>query len=259
MVGVSNKNHQGKPLLIEMASRGWVCFAMNYPVSPRAKFPEHIIAVKRAIAWIREHAHEYGGDAWFLMVSGNSAGGHLSSLAALTPNDADYQPGFEGADTSIQAAAPLYGVYDFTGAMLDELSRGARRHKRAALRHLERLVLGRRLTNERDAFEKGSPWHRIGPHAPPFLVIHGSMDTLALVEEARAFAERLRDASDEPVIYAELPRAQHAFDTFLSIRTLYAVRAIARFGEWCYERWKVSGADRERPEDRELRSPTSAT
>ncbi|MGH2759742.1 MAG: alpha/beta hydrolase, partial [Actinomycetota bacterium] len=34
LVGISNKNHQGKPLLIEMASRGWVCFAMNYPISP---------------------------------------------------------------------------------------------------------------------------------------------------------------------------------------------------------------------------------
>ena len=53
MVGISNKNQQGKPLLIEMATKGWVCFAMNYPVSPRAKFPDHIVAVKRAIAWIK--------------------------------------------------------------------------------------------------------------------------------------------------------------------------------------------------------------
>jgi acetyl esterase/lipase len=89
-------------------------------------------------------------------------------------------------------------------------------------------------------FEQGSPWHRVGAHAPPFLIIHGAMDTLALVEEARAFAVRLRQASSEAVIYAELPRTQHAFDHFLSIRTLYAVRSIARFGEWAYERWKTS-------------------
>ena len=257
IVGVSNKNQQGKPLLIEMASRGWVCFSMNYPLSPRSAFPAHIIAVKQAIAWIRANAHNYGGDASFLMIGGNSAGGHLSSLAALTPNDPAYQPGFEDADTTVQAAAPLYGVYDFTGAMLDELPRGARRHKLGALRHLEFLVVRKRLKTHRDVFEQGSPWHRVGAHAPPFLIIHGAMDTLALVEEARAFAERLRESSSEPVIYAELPRTQHAFDHFLSIRTLYAVRSIARFGEWAYERWKTNDAPRAQPSDRAAPSPTS--
>jgi acetyl esterase/lipase len=259
MVGISNKNQQGKPLLIEMASRGWVCFTINYPLSPRSAFPAHIIAVKQAIAWIREHAHDYGGDPRFLMIGGNSAGGHLSSLAALTPNDPAYQPGFEAVDTSIQAAAPLYGVYDLTGAMLDELPRGARRHKLGALRHLELLVVRKRLKTHRGIFEQGSPWHRVGEHAPPFFVIHGAMDTLALVEEARGFVKRLRETSREPVIYAELPRTQHAFDQFLSIRTLHAVRAIARFADWAYERWRTSdGARPEAPSDRAVPDPTSA-
>lgn len=257
-VGISNKNQQGKPLLIEMASRGWVCFAMNYPVSPRARFPAHIIAVKRAIAWIHEHAHAYGGDPRFLMISGNSAGGHLSSLAALTPNDPAYQPGFEDADTTVQAAAPLYGIYDLTGAMLDELPRVERRHKKGALRFLELSVVRQRLRNDRSVFEAGSPWHRVGSHAPPFFVVHGAMDTLALASEARAFTERLRHVSGEKVVYAELPRTQHAFDQFLSIRTLYAVRAIARFGEWAYERWKLSSdGPLSEPRDRDVRSPTS--
>jgi acetyl esterase/lipase len=252
---ITNKNHQGKPLLIEMSSRGWVCFSMNYPVSPRARFPEHIVAVKRAIAWIRENARRYGGDARFLVIAGNSAGGHLSALAALTPQDPAYQPGFEGADTSIQAAAPLYGVYDLTGAMLGELPRALRRHKRAALRYLERVVVRRRLAEDPEIFERGSPWHRVGPHAPPFFVVHGSMDSLALVEEARAFVERLRAVSSEPVAYAELPRTQHAFDQFLSIRTIHTVRAIARFAEWAYARF--SAGPRAPDAGRELRSPTS--
>ncbi len=258
-VGISNKNHQGKPLLIEMASRGWVCFSMNYPVSPRATLPDHIVAVKRAIAWIRDHAPEYGGDPRFLMVSGNSAGGHLSSLAALSAGDEVLQPGFETADTSVQAAAPLYGVYDFTGSMLEELPRRVRRSKEGFLRFIERAVVKRKLAKERAFFESVSPWHRIGDHAPPFFIIHGAMDTLAPVEEARAFVDRLRGASDAPVIYAELPGTQHAFDQFLSIRALYAVRAIARFGDWAYESWKVSDAGRARPSDPAHRSPTSQT
>ena len=257
LVGISNKNQQGKPLLIEMASRGWVCFSMNYPLSPRSKFPEHIIAVKRAIAWIREHAHEYGGDARFLMIGGNSAGGHLSTLAALSPNDPAFQPGFEDADTTVQAAAPLYGVYDFTGDIADELSGGRRRQTIGFVRFIERGVVGRRLADDRTFFESLSPTHRVGANAPPFFVIHGAMDTLSIVEQARAFVKRLKAASREPVIYAELPLTQHAFDQFLSIRTLYAVRAIAHFGEWAFERWRASGAGRAQSGDRVRRSPTS--
>jgi acetyl esterase/lipase len=63
------------------------------------------------MAWIREHGHEYGADPSTLFLSGGSAGGHLSSIAALTQNDPRYQPGFEGADTSVTAVASLYGWY----------------------------------------------------------------------------------------------------------------------------------------------------
>lgn len=255
-VGISNKNQQGKPLLIEMAARGWVCFAMNYPVAPRSPFPAHIIAVKRAIAWIRENAKDYGGDGRFLLVSGNSAGGHLASLAALTPNEPSYQPGFEDADTAVQAAAPLYGVYDWTGAMLGDLPRSLRSHKKAMLRMLQLSVVRRSLKKDPSIFEQASPWHRVGDHAPPFFVIHGAMDTLALTVEARAFTARLRAVSEQKVIYAELPRAQHAFDQFLSIRTLYAVRSIARFGDWAHKNWlRSDGAPSEQP-GRDSRSPT---
>jgi len=122
------------------------------------------------------------------------------------------------------------------------------------LRFLQFSVTGRRLKRDPSFFEKASPWFRVNPDAPPFLVIHGAHDTLALVEEARGFVERLRDVSREPVIYIELPGTQHAFDHFLSIRALYAVRAISRFGAWAHN---VNDARRGQPSDRELRSPTS--
>ena len=83
-----------------LAAQGWVCVAINYRLAPRDPFPAHIVDVKRAIAWIREHIAEYGGDPSYLAITGGSAGGHLAALAALTPNDPAYQPGFEDADTS---------------------------------------------------------------------------------------------------------------------------------------------------------------
>ncbi|HMC72049.1 MAG TPA: alpha/beta hydrolase, partial [Mycobacteriales bacterium] len=112
---IGNKDQQGIPLMQHLASRGWVCVAPNYRLSPRATFPDHLVDLKRALAWTREHAHEYGGDPDFIVVTGGSAGGHLTALVALTQNDPEYQPEFEDADTSVYAAVPYYGVYDFTG------------------------------------------------------------------------------------------------------------------------------------------------
>lgn len=69
--------------------------------------------MKRALAWVKENIAAYGGDPNFVALSGGSAGGHLTALAALTPNDPKFQPGFEDADTSVMAAVPFYGRYDW--------------------------------------------------------------------------------------------------------------------------------------------------
>ena len=103
---------QAYPLMSHLVSRGWVCVSLNYRVSPLHTWPDHIVDVKRALAWVKENIAGYGGDPNFVAISGGSAGGHLSSLAALTPNDPQFQPGFEDADTSVVAAVPVYGRYD---------------------------------------------------------------------------------------------------------------------------------------------------
>ncbi|MPV51234.1 alpha/beta hydrolase fold domain-containing protein [Pseudactinotalea sp. HY160] len=76
-----------------------------------------------------------------------------------------------------------------------------------------------------------SPHEAITPDAPPFLIIHGTLDTLVLREDARAFAQRLRAVSRRPVTYAELPGAQHSFDLFHSLRFTAVSDTIVRFLE----------------------------
>ncbi len=76
-----------------------------------------------------------------------------------------------------------------------------------------------------------SPQQVINPDAPPFLIVHGTLDTLVPHHEARAFADRLRAVSGRPVVYAELPGAQHSFDVFQSIRSHAVTDAILVFAE----------------------------
>lgn len=218
---IGDKEQQGLPLMTHMASLGWVCVAINYRLSPKATFPDHVIDVKKAIAWVKAHIAEHGGDPGFIVLTGGSAGGHLSALAALTPNDPEYQPGFEDVDTSVAACVPFYGVYDFTNR-----TGLGRRDMRA---FLSRVVIKRRFKEAREIFDRASPMSRTGAHAVPFLVVHGTHDTLVPVAEARRFVELLRESSREPVAYAEIPGAQHAFEVFASARTGHVVRGVARF------------------------------
>ena len=78
------------------------------------KYPTHLIDVKRAIRWVRSNISTYGGDSSFIAISGATAGAHLALMAAMTPNDAQYQPGFEDCDTSIQACIAINSIYDMT-------------------------------------------------------------------------------------------------------------------------------------------------
>jgi acetyl esterase/lipase len=219
---IGNKREQALPLMNHLAARGWICVAANYRLSPRATFPDHLIDLKRALRWIREHIAEFGGDPRFVAASGGSAGGHLSSMLALTAGDPEYQPGFEEVDTSVRACVPFYGVYDLTNQFGLQAQPGIDRF-------FGRVVIKKRFAEEPDAFRRASPMHRIHADAPPFFVIHGSHDSLAPVEEARHFAKLLRETSKAPVAYAEIPGAQHAFEVFHSRRTTHVVRAVGRF------------------------------
>lgn len=219
---IGTKNTQGLPLMAHLASRGWLCVNVNYRLSPHATFPDHLVDLKRALAWLREHASEYGADPGFVAVSGGSAGGHLAALLALTAGDPEYQPGFEDADTTVQACVPIYGVYDFAHP-------GSTWHHDQLLPMLERHVMKTTLEEDPKAFEKASPLHRVGPDAPPFFVIHGAADTLVPPEEARAFVKVLRERSRSPVAFAEIPGAQHAFELFPSIRSQLVRNGIERF------------------------------
>jgi acetyl esterase/lipase len=207
--------------------------AINYRLSPRNAFPAHLVDVKRAIAWIREHIEEYGGDPSYLAITGGSAGGHLCALTAVTANEPEYQPGFEDVDTSVQVAVPHYGVYDFAG------STGLRSAELMRDRFLAPYILQKRWDEAPDDFEAASPLLRVTPDAPDFFVIHGASDTLVSVDQARLFVLRLREISKKSVVYAELPGAQHAFDLFPSIRSAHIVRAIDRYLHWHWNTWRA--------------------
>jgi acetyl esterase/lipase len=225
---VNGKRGQAYPLMGRMVELGWICVSIDYSKSPRRAWPAHIIDVKRALAWVRDNIADYGGDPDFIAVTGGSAGAHLASLAALTANDEQLQPGFEKADTTVQAAAPYYGVYDLTDV--------EKMHE-MMLPFLEHFVMQARYADDPQLFESASPISHVHRGAPPFFVLHGENDSVIPSVQAQAFCAALREAGGSTVCYAELPNAHHAFDTVATVRSQLVANAVADFFGVVYRRY----------------------
>jgi len=232
---IGMRRPQAYPLLSHLADRGWVCVSIDYRVSPRHTWPDHIVDVKRALAWIKENIADYGGDPDFVAITGGSAGGHLCSLAALTPDDPQYQPGFEEVDTSVAAAVPIYGRYDWVS------THGNGRKEFIAF--LQKFVVKKRFAENKQVYVDASPIRRLRPDAPPIFVLHGQDDSIIPVPEGREFAEALREVSTSTVAYAEIPHAQHAFDFYYgSPRAHYTARAVEEFLSWVHATRQVTSS-----------------
>jgi acetyl esterase/lipase len=192
----------GRPLLYRLAARGWVGVSANYRLQPGVTYAEQLADAKRVVAWVREHAEEYGADPDAIVVSGGSAGAHLAAMVGLTAHDPSRQPGFAEADTSVAAVVGCYGYYgpaDGTSADAD-------------------------------------PREQVHAGAPPFLLVHGGLDTLVPASSARAFAADIRADSRAPVVFAELPGTQHNFDFFHSLRFAAVIDRIEAFAAWAVGR-----------------------
>ena len=222
---MGSKDRQALPLMYHMASKGWICVAINYRLSPSVSFPTHIEDCKRALCWIRSEGHKYGMNPDFVAVTGGSAGGHLTALMGLTANQPGLQPEFPDVDTAVQAVVPFYGVYDM-------LARFDTHSREVFVRFIHNRVIHQSLQQYPQIWELASPITHIQRNAPPFMIIQGEIDSLTNSRGARIFHQKMLEVSMNPAVYLELPGAEHAFDNIHSPRTDPVIRGVHRFLEW---------------------------
>jgi acetyl esterase/lipase len=230
---MGSKDFQALPLMNLMASKGWICVSINYRLSPSVSFPAHLEDCKKALCWIRSHGKAYGMSTDFIAVTGGSAGGHLASLMPLTANNKALQQANPDMDTSIQACVPLYGVYDF----LFQYHPG---RKNSFVDLIKNRVIHASPEEDRELWELASPISQINENAPPFMIVHGTFDSLVLLEAARDFKQKLTETSSSPTVFVQLTGAEHAFDVVHSPRTDAVINGIHRFLQWSLTQHRLS-------------------
>ncbi|WP_397474742.1 alpha/beta hydrolase [Pusillimonas sp.] len=174
---------------------GAIFISVSYRLAPEAKFPNQLLDTFDAIAWVWNHIHEYGGDPAALSIGGHSAGGHLATLAALSPEELERR----GLPMdAIKACLPLSTPFDLRSP------EGQRDPGQ------ERVY--RDLLDKADDDSAASPILHVRPTAVRFLVAYGDRDFPRIIEQSQAMAMKLLEVSCADVHLLRLADSDH-FDT----------------------------------------------
>ncbi|WP_407398428.1 alpha/beta hydrolase fold domain-containing protein [Treponema sp.] len=154
--------------LSKLALSGFVVASVEYRTSNEAFFPSQIQDVKAAIRYLKANAERYRINPKKFGVMGESAGGHLSSLAALTTAKKFDVGDNLNQSSTVQAACPWYPPANFNSFPLPPEEYG--------MAAPENLLLGCDPKKNPKAVKEANPVDYITKKAPPFLIIHGSDD-----------------------------------------------------------------------------------
>lgn len=173
------------PALSWFAKQGYAVASVAYRVSSEECFPAQIQDVKAAIRFLKAHAAMFNLDPERIAVMGDSAGGHLAALAAVTFETAAFETNdWKEYSSQVKAAICRFGVYDFQ--YLSETEPEFNRPDSPVS-----LLLGDSVLHKDELAAQASPSTYLKKGDPPFLILHGECDPVLPVENAEHFYELL--------------------------------------------------------------------
>ncbi|MYT74843.1 alpha/beta hydrolase fold domain-containing protein [Streptomyces sp. SID8367] len=174
-----------------IAAAGLAVACADYRLSGEATFPAPLEDLRAALRWLGVRAAELGVDPAHTVVWGESAGGHLAALLALTHRE-----------PRLAGAVVWYGPADLTTPRppFDPADPATP----------EALLLGAAPGDVTEAAVAASPVRQVHRDAPPFLVVHGEADTMVACSHGRDLAGALR-AAGAPVELVTVPGADHGW------------------------------------------------
>lgn len=208
--------------LVELARRGFVTVAVEFRLPPQHPFPDPVHDAKRAIRWLRTHAADYHIDPDRIGALGNSSGGTLAAMLALSgPDDGLDDPADQPATVSsaVRCAATTAAPFDFRPESgLDYGSAGV---------DGIRAFLGQSPQDDPERARRASPITYVSPGDAPLLIIHAEGDRVVDPRNAHAMAQALQQAGVHHRLLL-IPDARHNIGPLPHVR-----EQVAQFFESC--------------------------
>lgn len=199
-----------------MVLKGYAVASVEYRFSQKAVFPAQIQDCQAAIRWLRAHAKQYQFDTEHLGAIGGSAGGHLSALVGTSGGKKAFPPIGDHEDQSdrVQAVCDIFGPADFTTVMQQAADDKNVKNIFAFNTPSDPYsgLIGTKLEDKAKA-DAVSPVHYVSKDAPPFLILHGTHDTLVPYAQSVQLEASLK-SQGVPVWLQTLPGAGHGGPLF---------------------------------------------
>ncbi|MGY8667574.1 alpha/beta hydrolase [Bradyrhizobium sp. UFLA05-109] len=195
------------PQLSPIAKAGYLVAAIDYRIIGEANFPKPLEDVKTAIRFLRANAKTYNVDPDHIAVWGNSAGGHLSAMAATTGEMKEYDSDrWPGQSSAVQAAVIFYGPMDLSHRMDASAVNGSPGMS------VESAFLGFDAKDPANAekVKKANPIAQISDKTPPMLIVHGTKDIVVPISESEDLYAALT-AAKRPATFIRVEGSGHSF------------------------------------------------
>jgi acetyl esterase/lipase len=203
----------------QFVTQGYAAASVEYRFSQKALFPAQIQDCQAAVRFLRANAKKYNIDPDHFGVWGESAGGHLVALLGTTGGQKLYPPigGNDDVSDRVQAVCDVYGPADFA-----KVAAHAEADKEAKNiftfndpKDPYGLLIGGGVGTESDKTKAVSPFYHVTKDAPPFLVLHGTKDTLVPFAQSVELVEKLKAAGVDATLQ-KFPGAGHGGAVFWS-------------------------------------------
>ncbi len=200
---------------------GWNVVNVEYRLARVSPAPAAVEDCLCALRWVAAQAKTYDFDTSRLVVSGDSAGGHLSLTTGMIPESAGLDRECPGVPLpKVAAIINWYGITD-----VNDLLDGPNRKSYAV------AWLGS-LPNREEIAKRVSPLTYVRPGLPPILTIQGDADPTVPYSHGVRLHEALRKA-EVPNQLLTIPGGKHGGFTpeertkiYLTIREFLAANGI---------------------------------
>jgi acetyl esterase/lipase len=208
--------------------KGLAMFSIEYRLGRKGGFPENIRDCRNAIRFLRKNAQRFNIDPDRIDVTGGSAGGHLSLMVAMTPEDFDDggpTPGLEGISARVSGSFSFIPPTDFVRFWNQGPEDvGTNQEGKVSFRGPDdkipydsrpRLrVLFHGVTPDTDAhkalYTRLCPIGQVRRDVPPLLICDGEKDPTVPGLHGKALYEQLR-AVGADATYWMTPNGGHGF------------------------------------------------